>query len=301
MSAAYSRTSIRHITDTTDVINAVPKIQDAYTHWMGKLGIRDADLHVTPAHTTIDIGTIVSELVTNKSRPEKLVLAVNCAPPDKDKTNGKKGNHRKEFVCAELKDGTVICGTLNGYELSYVRDQIKSLYRLTNTNHTSSQFRSLEVLPEETLRFSQPETRAQQMADDKLEPMDIASSVPAPPDVTHVFRVDNFGNVGLYLSQADRARLEKAEGKSIKIAFARASLEIGGRQSQRFFPSFRAVVRQTFFDDKKHKNVLTLNSSSTLIDGGSVPMVLNLRDLPAATRPGYQLPEVGARVKLQIS
>jgi hypothetical protein len=299
MAKAYQRTAIWHVTDTTDD-DARMKIQNAYTWALGKLGIRDFDYGFRGATTTLEIGTIVSELLTSQPRPEKMVISVNCAPPDKGGHDGKTTNHRREFFCAELDDGTVISGTLNGYELSYVKNRIKSLYRLTSTNSTNSQFRSKEILPSASLRFSQPSERRKMLRSEELVAADIDKEVPTPADETHVFRVDNFGNVGLYLSAADRKKLSAADGKPVKVSFAMASLEVGGTKANTFYEAFTATVRNVFFSGGNDTLQLVLNSSSLLSNGDNMPMVIDLRAHPAATKPRFELPPVGARVKLEI-
>src|ERR1700722_16451304 len=156
MSGPYKSTHIYHITDTFDH-RARGKIDGAYSKYRGKIGLRDAGYSFIPAVNTIDIGISVSEFILNSQRPDRLILSVNCAPPDK--TKGTINNARNDFFCARLKNDVVLCGTSNGYEFSYVRDDIQELYRLTNTNSLGSQFRSLEILPEHALLFSKPEWR----------------------------------------------------------------------------------------------------------------------------------------------
>lgn len=296
MSEPYTSTHIVHITDTTDR-NAQLKIDSAYALHRGRTGLRDATYSFAPATSTLDIGIVVSELVNNTQRPDRLILAVNCAPPDK--AGGTTDNVRNDFFCANLGNETYICGTSNGLEMAYVKGAIQDLFRLTVTNSLKSQFRSLEILPEYTLLFSDQQRRSQLVSSGILERIEhIDNIVPSVPDETHVIECDNFGNVKLCPSQQDLRLLHEREGNDVRFSFGKVSIETGSRVSQE--TGYPAVVAPTLFAAPLNTNVIALRSSSRRLGEDShVPMIATIREKPAETTPNYDIPVVGAPVWLK--
>ncbi len=293
-------THIVHITDTTDR-NARLKLESAYVKHTRNREYLRAAVSVVPATNTLDIGAVVSELVNNTERPERLVIAVNCAGPDRPE--GTVNNARNDFFCARLDGNTVVCGTSNGHEFSYVKDQIQDFYRLTNTNHKGSQFRSLEILPEYAIRFSRKRERGQLVSANILTPERVADIVPVVPDVTHVFEVDNFKNVKLHLSRDDRLRLDHSRGHVIAVQFDAASIEFGTpalREATPALKSFPARVTETLFAAPLGTNLIAQSSSSRLSGGLSVPIIATIRERPGETEPNYPVPKVGAKVWLNF-
>lgn len=295
-------TAYFQITDTTDKA-AEARIFSAVVSHMSAHDLVPTFM-LYPAYNSIAMGVEVSELVTNSQRPERLIIAVNYAPPDKK--GGTKDNIRNDFFCAVLVDGTIVCGTSNGFEFSYIKPKIKEFYRLMNTNHLLSQFRSLEVLPQHAILFSLPEERKRLIKEKKLKRVkNIDKIIPFVPDVTHVMEVDNFGNVKIILSESDKALLKrKAEKRQpIYFAFGKASLEIG-KNRIKFRKSHEAVAADSFFALPMGTNVLAARSSSVLVDGEDVPVIASLRARPGETRPGYIRDKrltVGAPVNLSAS
>jgi hypothetical protein len=294
------RTFHRWITDTTDS-DAEDKIRAAVIEHSGKLN-RVGHFSLRPAYNSIAVGAAASETVTNSQRPKRLVVGVNYAPPDRPE--GTHNNVRNDFFCAKLGGKTFVCGTSNGFEFSYLKPRIKKLWRLTKTNHLGSQFRSLEVLPEHAILFSNREKRDLLITQGHLERVrnvdDIVHSV---PDVTHVFEVDNFGNVKLFISKDDRALLESRIEKKEKIwfAFSKTAIEVGkDSRDVKFGKYYEAAAAPTLFAAPLGTNVIGGRSSSTLVEGESVPVIATIRARPGETRPKYQkdLPKVGAIVSL---
>lgn len=308
MLESYISTHVVQITDTTDR-SAEIKIRSAYVKHLGLIGLRDHTVDIVPALNTIDIGFIASELVNNNERPNRLVIAVNCAPPDKEE--GTTDNARNDFICAKLGDKTFICGTNNGYEFSYLKGDIKELYRLTNTNSRHTQFRSLEILPEHTLLFSDPEKRASLIKKGVLERIEnIDDVVLSVSDKTHVIEIDNFGNFKLFPSQCDLAFLKKNEGNTVTLWFDKASAEVAQRlihvpQSQETFEAVDVLVSPTLFAKNLGTSVIALKSSSrfshSLSKNRDVPIIATIRDRPAETKPRYIVPKVGTFVNLEQS
>lgn len=304
MAEPYVATQIVQITDTTDR-NAELKILGAYTKHKGLNGIH-GDVVVKPAADTLDIGAAVSEMVTNKERPERLIIAVNSAPPDKK--DGTKDNARRGFYFADLGNGVTVGGTSNGLEFSYIRPLVTELYELTTTNSKGSQFRSLEILPEAALQFSDPAKRAELIANGTLKKVDPDSVIPPVPQQTHVIEVDNFRNAKLWVTEADRAKLKAAatNKEKIRVEFARYSVELLAaklikrpelKKSKKLKP-FKARATPTLFEAPLGTNLIALSSSSRRVDGVDVPIIATIREYPAKTKPRYPIPRVGAAVTL---
>ena len=304
MTQAYQATQILQITDTTDR-NAELKILGAYTKHKGLNGIH-GDVVVKPASDTLDIGAAVSEMVTNKERPERLIIAVNSAPPDKKE--GTEGNARRGFYFADLGNGVTVGGTSNGLEFSYIRPLVKELYELTTTNSRGSQFRSLEILPEASLQFANPDKRAELIANGTLKKVNPDSVIPSVPQKTHVIEVDNFRNAKLWVTKADHAKLKKAAKKkeNVRVTFARYSVELLAaklinrpelKKGKNLKP-FKAKATPTLFEAPLGTNLIALSSSSRRVDGVDVPIIATIREHPAKTKPRYPVPSVGTAVKL---
>jgi hypothetical protein len=294
--ARYQTTHVTQITDTTDD-NAREKISSAYDKHLGLLGLRGHRVNVRPALNTIEIGFAASELIYNFERPDHVVVAVNCAGPDKEE--GTVNNARNDFFAALIGKEDVICGTSNGHEFSYVKEEITELYRITTTNSTESQFRSLEILPGHTLAFSSPRIRDGLIRTGALKRIEhVDDIVPSPPSTIHVVEVDNFKNVKFYTSSKDLEFLRQQEGKQVKFAFGKETAEVN--ESPGFWGRHRgkiATTTPTFFAAPIGTNVLALKSSS-FIGAHPVPILATIRKRPAETNPNYPVPLVGAPVRI---
>ncbi len=307
-------TAYYQVTDTTDRAAEI-KIHSAVVKHMSAQNLAP-NFMLFPAYNSIAAGVEVSEIVTNSQRPERLIVAVNYAPPDKKE--GTKDNIRNDFFCADLGKGVVVCGTSNGFEFSYIKPLIQNLYRLTNTNHLLSQFRSLEVLPQHAVLFSDPDKRDRLVAERKLERIEnIGEIVPSIPDVTHVMEVDNFGNIKIILSKNDEALLKRRlltsedrkmpleerakRTRAIYFAFGEAAIQVG-KNDIKFGKFHKALAARTFFAVPLGTSVLAARSSSRLADGRDVPVIANVRLRPGETLPEFakegKLPVVGAPVFL---
>jgi hypothetical protein len=204
--------------------------------------------------------------------------------------------------------------------MSYIKDRIKSLYRLTVSNEKDHQFRSLVTLPEYAVLFSDPLKRQKLLNPEdpnekpKLEKVEVEDYIRDVPDVSHVYKVDDSKNVTFYVSENDRKLLTEAneKGKKVRVCFSKASLEVGGdtvlgwlQKHNIWIPfltrtvKFTTTVTPTFFEKKINKNYVTLKSSET-IDGNKLPQILTLRHRHTITRPRYPVPKMGARVKIEL-
>lgn len=299
MGKPYSSTHIYHITDTTDK-RAQAKVDGAYSLHRGRFGVRDAGYTFVPADDTIDIGIGLSEVILNSQRPDKLVVAVNLA--NADKKDGTVDNVRNDFFAARLRNNVFVTGTSNGHELSYVKDEIVELFRLTTTNSKKSQFRSLEILPEAALAFADPKLRKEWIASGALaRETDIDKIVRDAPPQTHVFEVDNFKNVKVVPSQEDLKFIRSIEGQSILFGFSQASVEHASRPLLGD-AEHKALVAPTLFAAPTGTNVLALRSSSRRFgEDSTVPIIATIRENPAKTEPSYPVPKVGAPIFLGVA
>lgn len=298
MTQPYTSTHIVHVTDTTDR-NAYLKIRGAYSKHAGAFGLRDSFVDVVPAKNTLDIGVVASEQVHNTERPDRLLIAHNCAPAEKE--DGTVNNHRSDFYYADLGDGIFTGGTINGLELAYVKGRIKALFQDVTTNALGSQFRSLQVLPKRLIQFATREEREKLIADGTFKRIEnIDDHIAGVPDTTHVIEVDEpFNNVKLWLSQGDRITLPQFQQQpGVQFRFGEHSIEYAdARPCSK--DAFRAVVSPTLFAAPLGTNVIALNSSSRVLGDQSVPMIATIRKRPAETAPRYDVPQVGLPVFLQ--
>ncbi|MBV8060886.1 MAG: hypothetical protein JO126_01805 [Alphaproteobacteria bacterium] len=287
----------------------VPEEDCYYPHTDGYYDGHQLDIQ---HHTsTLSIGARTAILVNNPTRTKRLIIAVNAAPNDNE--NGTQNNHRKNFYCALLKDGTVICGTTAGYEFSYIRDQIAEMYDLTATNELGSQFRNRDILPHYTVKFADPVSRAallqEKNADGtpKLVRVNVDDVVLKPPEKSHVYAVDSSGNVKLYLSEADKTFIRRAAetGQRVRVEFATASLELvnpltpGGQHD--FHEAFDVAVRPSFFAAKDREIILTTHCSTKRSDGEEIEQIAQVRTNHATSKPDYPIPTVGAEVRLSLA
>jgi len=297
MTQPYTSTHIVQITDTTDR-NAYLKIRSAYAKHAGAFGLHDAYVDVVPSRNTLDIGVAASELVHNTERPDRLLLALNCAPAEKK--NGSKGNHRKDFFYADLGENIYTGGTIAGLELAYVKGRIQRIFQDVTTNELDSQFRSLQILPNRLIRFADPEQRDRLIRDGALKEIkNLDGYVRDVPDTTHVIEVDEpFSNVKLWLSNADRKTLQN--GQSAQFDFGAESVEYKPRTKSPRALEFNALVRDKLFEVPLDQNGIALSSSSRVLGGKTVPMIATVRKRPAETVPHYRVPAVGQQVHLRL-
>jgi len=91
--------------------------------------------------------------------------------------------------------------------------------------------------------------------------------------------------------------LRQALGKTYESA---QRLVFGKDPRVKFSGLYEGVASTSFFSAPIGTNIVTVNSSSKLIDGWSVPMIATLRYLPAETLPAYKkdVPKVGDLVFL---
>lgn len=287
---------------------AALKVKRRYADRADFHGIDTRLIEVAPAEefNTIDVGAKFSELATSAVNPSRLVLAINAAPPSIP--GGTGNNERRNFVVGRLKNGIVFGGTWGGHCLSYVKSEIAELYELLDSNN-GSQFRSLEVLPDALIDY-----KVGAIDGARLRPVDVAREVPAPPRHSHAWTIDNFGNVKLYLTPDDKARLHtlfvtKAKGPEgkkvapVQFAFGDRSVEFTPTSNGLLVPAkdtfAGAALAQKLFCIDLGANVVSLTSSAKRWDEEGrttdVEQIATLRGEPHKPL-GYRLPKIGAPV-----
>ncbi|MDP9196773.1 MAG: hypothetical protein M3O22_08450 [Pseudomonadota bacterium] len=281
---------------------AAVKVRMAYSAWAEKHGLPVSQIQMVPAEefNTVDAGFRFSEIVSTNPMPERLLVAVNVAPA----MAGKSANNERElFVLGKLKNGLHFGGTYKGYCLSYIKPLIQEVFYLTDSNN-GSQFRSLEVLPPALVEYARGTIRK-----DRLEAFDHTAVIPDAPSVSHVLAIDNFRNVKIRLSPEDRVFLEgvmKAGGIEgslpvIDISFAGKSVEFAvSPKPSPSKPHWRVVLGQRMFDVEEGDSVLSLASSSRLLERngqwtGKVAQLATIRRRPHVAL-GYEVPPLGAAV-----
>ncbi len=320
--------NIVHITDCHDTnpeggLLAGTLVELAYHDHARDAGLQAGLVKVTPAEAfnTIDVGAKFAEVATRATNPERLVIAVNTAPPSF--ADGTDNNERTNFVLGRLKTGTIFGGTWGGHCLSYVKAQIAELYELTDSNN-GSQFRSLEVLPAALVEYA-----AGSIARARLAPVfNIKAAVPDTPVHSHAYTIDNFGNVKLWLSDDDRQRVAERLDRYERYRLYTARSDQDGRAAlgqppEAYFdfgdesletlrgqnpqPANRSLTRaalvQKMFRGEIGQNVLSATSSAKRwnADGttGAVAQIATIRNRPDAPL-GFKLPRIGAPFHLRL-
>ena len=302
-----------HDTNKEGGLLAASKVELAYSALVENADLPTRLIKVVPAEefNTIDVGAKFSELVTSSLNPARLIVAINAAPPSLQ-NGGKTGNDRKNFVLGKLKNGVIFGGTWGGHCLSYVKSQIAEVYELLDSNN-GSQFRSLEVLPEALVAYA-----AGTIDPRRLGPaIDVANEVPNIPDQSHAWTIDNFRNVKLIVSDADKRRLsdvfaqysaakqagQAAERPKVEFTFGDQSVEFGvhDRPTTAFAT---AALDERMFRGETGSNIFTLTSSARRWnDQGEtvdVQQIATLRDQPHLPL-GFQLPKIGAPLHIRVA
>ncbi len=255
-------------------------------------------------------------------RRSRDVIIVNAAPPKSAFGKDANGhNDRDNFVVGTLNDGTIIAGTLNG--LSLLKPMIDELYEFVPSNN-GSQFRSRDVLPQIALLYA-----AEHLSLDNLEkkrclknpalrgalihfgkspmtplfdPSEVLKELPIsavpdlPGDVSRVVTIDNFPNIKIKFSDADRASLTEAfnaNGQTpVQVVFE------GGQP-------ISATLAERLFDGDEGQIVVTLESSSLIFTDASrhnkevMGQLVTLQRTPESNIT-YPLPIIGCPVSFKI-
>ena len=267
------------------------------------LNIGQVDIGGAVRFNTIDLGFKAADqyfsflrLGGNRLQDCRQIFAFNVAPPRS--VAGADDNARDLFVVGRFRDGSVFGSTQKGYALSYLKAEIAELHALLDSNN-GSQFRSLDVLPEAIVQYA-----AGTMTPDRLQALAVADLID-PPAEAHVLAIDNFGNVKIHLSPAQRRsladRLAADPRTKVLVGFGTASLEFEA-STQPGEPLTVAWLADKMFSAAVGDQVLALNSSARLRVGDTLEPVAQLATI--CHRPdqplGHPLPQIGAPVFLAV-
>jgi hypothetical protein len=205
-----------------------------------------------------------------------------------------------------------------------VKSEIAELYELLDSNN-GSQFRSLEVLPDALVEFAAGVIDKNRLG----KVADIENEVPNPPAQSHVLTIDNFGNVKVFLTDADKGTLREhfarhangekgREATPVSFSFGRQSVEFGAGTNSTILPKVLAnaftrlaghgykpaSLVKKLFCKAIGSNVLTLTSSSKRWNAkGEIVDVEQIATLRAqtGTRLGFRKPKIGAPLHLRLN
>lgn len=303
---SYSLVNINDCTDEHQGGIAPAKIKVAYEghaahHGLNLRGV--THIGVAPFNST-DLAYKFADFASTTPYPADVIFALNAAPPING--DGIENNIRREFVLGRLKTGSIFGGTQNA--LSLVRSQISELYVLTDSNN-GDQFRSYKVLPEALVQFATDTINR-----DRLQQIDNPADDIAVRDTSLVGAVDNFENIKLILSNADRRTLhaifnenskaarsdQDTRQATIEISYGSAPVDLQYHQPYSNWQRVRIV--RDMFEGRDNELVISLNSSSQLWDDrGNLQPVAQLARIQKSNPGGLglRLPPAGAIVRLR--
>ncbi|HDS11353.1 MAG TPA: hypothetical protein ENN77_00425 [Candidatus Wirthbacteria bacterium] len=178
----------------------------AFNEVVHKLLILDQSLLVyplsVPPFSTIATGFCIGQLALDFC-PGSCIYS-NTAPR-KDDANGRSHNAGEFFVYAELDNGMQILTVNSGYSLSFVKNNIKKLHRVSVSNH-GSQFRSRDNFPQAVVGILQGN---QDFIGEQIDPATI-------PDIpkSRVAWIDGYGNIKTTIRQSE---VKLQPGQEIQI------------------------------------------------------------------------------------
>lgn len=98
-----------------------------------------------PAFSTVSTGFWIRQISISPNLKNTYIFS-NTAPRKHDKAE-QKNNHGEHLMYAKLKNGFEIMAVNSGYNLSFIKDEIKSLHEVKVKNE-GSQFRSRDFYPQ---------------------------------------------------------------------------------------------------------------------------------------------------------
>ena len=204
----------------------------------------------SPGMDTLATGFIAAQLANKASLikrfgADRYLVYVNCAPRADDE-GGRINNQGEGLVLAELDNGVNVLVVNAGYNLSFLKPQIRRL-RALNCPDFGSQFRSRDVFPGVVGEFAHG--LRQFGSDFRYDKFGSDLEVDALPDVPpyQVVYIDSFGNVKLSTRRSD---LHFAEGTKVAIGKTNAPED-----------SITALVTSTSFAKPIGVPVLSCGSS----------------------------------------
>ncbi len=150
----------------------------------------DYHWHITSVKSfdTVSTGFVVAQLGNQSEalRPSDTIIYANCAPR-KDRREARTNNEGEGFLYGVLKSGVKVMAVNSGYSLSFVREDLAELWKIT-VDTGGSQFRSRDNFPQLVGRAARGQI---DFLVEKLSPTDV---IPPPPPAA-VGYIDSFGNL----------------------------------------------------------------------------------------------------------
>lgn len=142
---------------------------------------------------TVSTGFAVAQLGLQGTEKGTIIYA-NCAPRQ-DLATARHNNEGEGLLFGILENGTPVVVVNSGYSLSFIRENLKELYK-TNANSGGSQFRSRDIFPRVVGQVAKGDLS---FCGDKLDPERV---IPAPPSSAIAY-VDSFGNLKTTIRDGD--------------------------------------------------------------------------------------------------
>lgn len=181
---------------TTD--HAFAEVRNHFFRFDTQSKIRSVTEHPVFAFSTIETGFWIAQEGLH-SEHKDFVIFSNTAPRGDIKWQGQEEQH---FVCGILDNGIPFFAVNAGFNLSFVKDRIKGMWKVKVPN-TGTQFRSRDYYPEATIGilYGKQSAIGEHVDTDKI---------PAIPPF-HVASVDGYGNLKTTIK---RSHLSEAVLKS---------------------------------------------------------------------------------------
>ena len=162
-----------------EVVSALAAQMPADYHWQ---------ITSVGSFDTVSTGFVVAQLGNQSEalRPSDTIIYANCAPR-KDRREARVNNEGEGFLYGVLSSGAKVMAVNSGYSLSFVRDDLAELWKIT-VDTGGSQFRSRDNFPQLVGRA------ARGTIDFLVERLNPQEVIPPPPACS-VGYVDSFGNL----------------------------------------------------------------------------------------------------------
>lgn len=143
---------------------------------------------------TVSTGFAVAQLGLQGSSTDGTVIYANCAPRQ-DLAAARHNNEGEGLLYGVLENGVPVVVVNSGYSLSFIRENLKELYK-TNANSGGSQFRSRDIFPRIVGQVAKGDLS---FLGDRLDPERVIPPVPA----SSIAYVDSFGNLKTTIRDGD--------------------------------------------------------------------------------------------------
>ena len=160
---------------------------------------------------TIATGFVVAQLglQSPELRPANTIIYANCAPR-KDRSEARVHNEGEKILYVEFPNGVEGLIVNSGYSLSFIRDEVASVWS-TSVQRGGSQFRSRDIFPPLVGHVAKKDYSVRI---EKLVPSDV---IPPPPRGV-VGYVDSFGNLKTTYRDGDPELRGLKEGQRVTVS-----------------------------------------------------------------------------------